>query len=90
MSDRQLNVNIVAADRQLWSGAAKMVVANTAEGQIGLLPGHEPLLAILASGEVRVTLDEGAPVLASVGAGGFISMEHDTVTIVVREGQLVG
>lgn len=88
MSDRQLNVNIVAADRQLWSGAAKMVVANTAEGQIGLLPGHEPLLAILAAGDVKVSLEEGSPIVASVGEGGFISMEHDTVTIVVREGQL--
>lgn len=89
MSERLLNVNIVSADRQLWSGAAKMVVAKTAEGQIGLLPGHEPLLAILAAGEVTVSLAEGAPVRAEVGEGGFISMEHDTVTVVVRDGQLV-
>lgn len=89
MSERLLNVNIVSADRQLWSGAAKMVVARTAEGQIGLLPGHEPLLAILAAGEVTVSLEEGPAVRAEVGEGGFISMEHDTVTVVVRDGQLV-
>lgn len=89
MSDRLLNVNVVAADRQVWSGAAKMVVAVTAEGQIGLLPGHEPLLAILAPGDIRVTQVEGEPIVANTKDGGFISMEHDTVTIVVRDGQLV-
>lgn len=90
MSDRLLNVNIVAADRQLWAGSATMVVANTVEGQIGLLPGHEPLLAILAEGEVKVAVEEGPAIMAAVGAGGFISLEHDTVTIVVRDGHLVG
>jgi F-type H+-transporting ATPase subunit epsilon len=66
-----------------------MVVATTAEGQIGLLPGHEPLLAILAPGDIKVTVEEGSPVIANSQDGGFISMEHDTVTVVVRDGQLV-
>ena len=43
-----LRVEVVAADQAVWSGEAKMVVAKTVEGEIGLLPGHEPMLAILA------------------------------------------
>ena len=89
MADRLLNVNIVASDRQVWSGSAKMVVATTADGQIGLLPGHEPLLAILTPSEIKVSLEDGTSVAASTGQGGFISMEHDTVTVVIRDGQLV-
>jgi F-type H+-transporting ATPase subunit epsilon len=84
-----LTVNLVAADRQLWSGEASMVVARTTEGQIGLLPGHEPMLAILAPGEVKVTAAEGSPVRIETNDGGFLSMEHNVVTVVVRDGALL-
>jgi F-type H+-transporting ATPase subunit epsilon len=89
LAARELNVDLVAADRQIWSGSAVMVVAKTAEGQIGLLPGHEPLLAILAPGEIKINLAEGKSVIANSEEGGFISMEHDTVTVVVRDASLV-
>jgi len=82
-----LRVDLVSADREVWSGAAKMVVAKTVEGEIGLLPGHEPVLAILGSGEVRITLEDGAVVKANA-EDGFLSMEHDVVTIVAREAAL--
>jgi F-type H+-transporting ATPase subunit epsilon len=82
-----LRVELVAADRAVWSGEAKMVVAKTVEGEIGLLPGHEPILAILGDGEVRITLEDGAPIKANA-ADGFLSMEHDVVTIVARHAEL--
>ena len=47
-----LNVSVVSADQEVWSGEASMVVARTVEGEIGILPGHEPLLAILAGGVI--------------------------------------
>jgi F-type H+-transporting ATPase subunit epsilon len=83
-----LRVELVAADRAIWAGEAKMVVAKTVEGEIGLLPGHEPMLAILASGEVRITLEDGAGIKASA-EDGFLSIEHDVVTIVARHAELV-
>ena len=84
-----LTVSVVSANQEIWSGAASMVVARTTEGEIGILPGHEPLLAILASGEVRLTVGgAGAPVVAQADDG-FLSVEHDTVTIVARNAQLV-
>ena len=58
MSEKTLRVELVAADKAVWCGEAKLVVAKTVEGEIGLMPGHEPMLAILANGEVRVTKPE--------------------------------
>jgi F-type H+-transporting ATPase subunit epsilon len=83
-----LRVELVSAEKAVWSGEAKMVVAKTVEGEIGLLAGHEPMLAILASGEVRITLPEGEKILANA-ADGFLSVENNVVTIVARNAQLV-
>jgi len=81
-------VSVVSADQQVWSGEATMVVARTVEGEIGILAGHEPLLAILSSGEVRLTLLDGTKVVAEA-ADGFLSVENDTITIVARKAALV-
>jgi F-type H+-transporting ATPase subunit epsilon len=83
----ELTVSIVSADNEVWTGTASMVVARTTVGEIGLLPGHEPVLAILGSGEVRVTSD-GRTITANA-EDGFLSFEHDTVTIVARSAELV-
>jgi F-type H+-transporting ATPase subunit epsilon len=71
----------------VWSGEAKMVIARTTEGEIGMLPGHEPMLAILGAGAVRITLSSGGSVTADASEG-FLSVEHDTVTIVARHAAL--
>jgi F-type H+-transporting ATPase subunit epsilon len=76
-----LQVELVSADRKVWSGEASLVVARTVEGEIGLLPGHAPLLAVLSEGEVRITAASGETVVASA-EGGFLSMENDRVTVV--------
>lgn len=87
MSEKTLRVELVAADKAVWSGEAKLVVAKTVEGEIGLMPGHEPMLAILAEGEVRVTKPEGE-VLVVTADDGFLSVEHDVVTVVARNASL--
>lgn len=83
-----LTVSLVSADQEVWSGEAKQIIARTTEGEIGILAGHEPLLAILGAGEVRVTLVEGKVITANA-EDGFLSVEHDTVTIVARNASLV-
>lgn len=83
-----LTVSVVSADEEVWSGTAKQIIARTTEGEIGILPGHEPILAILGQGEVRVTLLDGTVITANA-ADGFLSVEHDTVTIVARNAELV-
>jgi F-type H+-transporting ATPase subunit epsilon len=82
-----LTVSVVSADQEVWSGDATMVVARTTEGQIGVLAGHEPMLAILAQGQVRVTRADGSTVEVDA-EDGFFSVEHDTVTIVARQAAL--
>ena len=82
-----LTVSVVSADQEVWSGEASSIVARTAEGEIWILPGHEPILAILASGQVRVRLSDGSTVEATADDG-FLSVENDTVTVVARNAQL--
>lgn len=82
-----LNVSLVAADREVWSGKATMVVARTVEGEVGILAGHEPMLAILGSGEVRISKEDGTKIVANADDG-FLSVENDTITIVARKAEL--
>jgi F-type H+-transporting ATPase subunit epsilon len=85
-----LTVSVVAADKEVWSGQASIVIAKTTEGEIGILPGHEPMLALLAQGEieVRITPVDGPKV--SVNAdNGFLSVENNNVAIVAALAELV-
>jgi F-type H+-transporting ATPase subunit epsilon len=79
----ELQVSIVAADHEVWSGPARQIVARTLEGEIGILPGHEPILALLAPGEVRVSSTDGNTVRIRADDG-FLSGENDRITIVSR------
>ncbi|MDR9396927.1 F0F1 ATP synthase subunit epsilon [Pontimonas sp.] len=76
-----LDVTVVSATAEVWSGEAEMVVARTTEGEIGILAGHEPTLGVLAAGEVRITTTSGEKVTASADDG-FLSVDNDQVTIV--------
>jgi F-type H+-transporting ATPase subunit epsilon len=81
-----LRVHVVAADREVWAGEASMLVARTVEGELGVLPGHEPFLGVLAEGEVRIHT-EGGIILAKADRG-FLSVEHDTVMVVASQAEL--
>jgi len=83
-----LNVVVVAADREVWSGEAQRVVAKTWEGDIGILAGHEPVMALVAGGEVRILTESGETVRAQAD-GGFLSVENDRVTVVADQAELV-
>ena len=48
-----LNVTLVAADGKLWEGEATNVIAPAAEGPMGILPGHAPILAALGDGSTE-------------------------------------
>ena len=82
-----LHVSLVSADAEVWSGEASLVVAKTVEGEIGFMAGHEPVLAILAEGQVRITQADGTKVVASA-QDGFLSMENDELTIVAGHAAL--
>ena len=83
-----LSVSVVSADQEVWSGEAKQLVARTVIGEIGILRGHEPMLAILGEGDVRITLEDGK-VITARAEDGFLSVEHDVITVVARTAELV-
>lgn len=76
----QLQVEVVAADRKVWEGEATLVSARSIEGELGILPGHAPLLGVLVSGEVRIHSD-GGDTTATIDSG-FLSVDHNRLTIV--------
>ncbi|MGZ0711271.1 F0F1 ATP synthase subunit epsilon (plasmid) [Coraliomargarita sp. W4R53] len=83
-----INVSLVSADAEVWSGEASLVVAKTVVGEIGLMPGHEPMLAILAEGQVRITQLSGEKIIANA-QDGFVSMEGNDLTIVAGNAALI-
>ena len=82
-----LTVTLVSAEAEVWHGEASLVVAKTVEGEIGFMAGHEPVLAILAEGEVRITQSNGEKIVATA-EDGFLSMENDELTIVAGNAAL--
>ena len=64
-TDKVLQVELVAADRLVWSGQATMVIARTTEGDVGILPNHAPLLSSIIEGVVDVQTTDGETWIAS-------------------------
>ena len=77
-----LQVELVAADRKVWEGEADMVRARTVDGELGILPGHTPLLGVLVEGDVLIRAGE-ATHTATVD-GGFLSVDRDKVIIIAE------
>lgn len=83
-----LSVSVVSAQQEIFNGEADQVIAKTVDGEIGILRGHEPMLAILTSGTVRVKTVAGETVTVDA-EDGFLSVDNDSVTIVAGKAQLV-
>ncbi|NLJ52850.1 MAG: F0F1 ATP synthase subunit epsilon [Intrasporangiaceae bacterium] len=78
-----LEVQLVAADRMVYEGQATLVRARTLGGELGIMPGHQPLLGVLVEGEIRINGEDGVKT-ATVDEG-FLSVDHNRVTIVAEE-----
>lgn len=82
-----LQVELVAADRLVWSGEASMVLARTIEGDVGVMRGHEPMLSLLVDGVVDIQSVEGETWIAAVSSG-FLSVAYDRVSILADYAEL--
>ncbi|MFW6775570.1 F0F1 ATP synthase subunit epsilon [Nocardioides sp. CPCC 205120] len=82
-----LHVELVSADRVVWSGEATRIIARTIEGDVGILPGHAPLLAVLAHGVVDIQSTEGQTWVAAV-SDGFLSVADDRVSVLSEYAEL--
>ncbi|MBO4162828.1 MULTISPECIES: F0F1 ATP synthase subunit epsilon [Micromonospora] len=81
---QQLHVDLVAVEEKVWSGEAEMVVARTTEGELGVLPGHAPLLGQLAEpSQIRIKQAGGQQVAYDI-TGGFLSVGAESVTVLAE------
>lgn len=84
----ELSVELVAVERPVWSGHASSVFAQTTEGELGILPGHTPLLGELTEGGiVTITTTDRETVTAAV-FGGFLSITKDKVSVLAEAAEL--
>jgi len=78
-----LTLEIVTPEARIYSDTIDTVVIPTTEGEIGILPGHIPLLTRIADGELRVSKG-GVESHLAVG-GGFAQIEGDTVSVLAEQ-----
>ncbi|NOX62381.1 MAG: ATP synthase F1 subunit epsilon [Chloroflexi bacterium] len=81
-----LHFEFVAQDRIVFEGDVNMVVLPGADGVIGVLPKHAPLMAVVVPGEVMVR-QEGQPDKYFAVGGGFVEVRPDKVVLVARSGE---
>jgi F-type H+-transporting ATPase subunit epsilon len=83
-----LPVELVAVERKIWSGEATIVLARTTEGELGILPGHTPLLGQLAEGGVVTIRTESGEDVVVAAHGGFLSVTDRGVSILAETAEL--
>jgi F-type H+-transporting ATPase subunit epsilon len=77
---KTLQVDIVSAEAQIYSGAAEMVIAPGESGELGILPEHVPLLTRVKPGTIRIRQSGGEEEVIYV-SGGMMEVQPDRVTI---------
>lgn len=82
-----LHVELVAADRSVWSGEATRVIARTPSGDIAVMAGHQPLLGVLESGPVTIRTSDDSTVVVAVH-GGFISFANNKLSVLAEIAEL--
>ena len=85
-----LQVELVAVERKIWSGEASMVIARTTEGELGVLPGHAPLLGLLAEGGVVTIRSDSGDDVVVAAHGGFLSVTDRGVSILAETAEIAG
>ncbi len=83
-----MQVEVVSADKVVWSGESVNVIAKTTDGEIGILPGHAPVLAVLQPSAVVIFCEEGRKREVIAVDGGFISVSQGRVSILSEYARL--
>lgn len=83
-----MHVELVSIEEPIWSGEATAVYGRTPEGEIGILPGHQPLLGALVPGfPVRIESEDGDTLSVAVH-GGFLSVRKDGVSVLAQQAEM--
>lgn len=80
-------VHLVATDREVWSGQATLVSFETHDGEVGVMPGHSPMLAMLKDGPVLIRQPDGGDLYAAVHTG-FAVVDAGKVIILAETAEL--
>ncbi|MFZ7186866.1 F0F1 ATP synthase subunit epsilon [Avibacterium avium] len=75
-----LNLTVVSAEESIFTGQVKSIQATGIEGELGILPGHTPLLTAIKPGIVKLTLENGNEEVIYV-SGGFLEVQPNVVTV---------
>ena len=76
-----LRVEIVSAEKEIWSGEATLVSASAQMGEVGITPGHTPFITRIKPGEIRVKTSGDAEELDIYVSGGLMEVQPFVVTI---------
>ena len=74
------NLTIVSAEQKIFEGEVKQIQATGVEGELGILPGHTPLLTAIKPGIIKFTLQDGNEEVIYV-SGGFLEVQPNIVTV---------
>jgi F-type H+-transporting ATPase subunit epsilon len=83
---KTIKVNIVTPDGPVYDSEVNMIIANTATGEIGVLPGHIPMVAPLQVGAIRLKKDGQTDIVAV--SGGFLEIRPDQVSILAQAAEV--
>src|SRR3981081_1123494 len=83
----ELNIDIVAVDRKIWSGQGTFLFTRTTSGEIGILPNHIPLVAQLVDDAMVRVEREGEDDLRIAVDGGFLSVTDQAVTVLAEDAE---
>jgi len=75
-----MHCDIVSAEKEIFSGRVTMVIATGALGELGVMPGHAPLLTGIKPGPIRLKFDNGDEQVF-FASGGFLEVQPSTVTV---------
>src|SRR6201995_3001314 len=75
-----IKVDVVSAEEQIFSGQAKFVALPGEAGELGILPGHTPLITRIRPGAVRIESESGEEEFVFV-AGGILEVQPGAVTV---------
>ena len=87
MADKTFRLNVVSPEQELYSGEATFLIAQTTEGELGVLPGHAPLFGQLAPGGTVVVDESDGDRRALAVQGGFLSVTGSEVVVLADSAQ---
>jgi F-type H+-transporting ATPase subunit epsilon len=77
---KTVQADIISAEESIFSGKVAMIVVSGEEGELGIMPGHMPLLTAIKPGQIKFINDEGKEEYFYI-SGGFLEVQPDIVTI---------